>query len=320
MAKRSVRRNSRSQGGLMPRHPAPIASARMANSTPSITSEFPLQTSGANDVGKLSISSLTLDTPLAPLKRQSRVPSKSFPFLELPSELRVKVYEYYFSDTDPVLDLGPENYKRIHKTLGFMRVCKQIHIEATHFFYSSRSIRIFPTYPGRYFKTKKPMLARLKKHQRQCITSLELRLGPGWGAPPRSWVVNEALGLADCISVRKVTIFVECDPSDDFYKGFRRSDGFYEKFSAGLMKRVLAALPHANVVEFDGFSGVKKTGAMMRGLLDIAAETKRLIAWGPERGWTDGPEKQTKSNHDATLFIEGISMEGYAPQSVLIYA
>ncbi|PFH62155.1 hypothetical protein XA68_14824 [Ophiocordyceps unilateralis] len=234
---------------------------------------------------------------------------KPFPFLQLPPELRIKVYEQYFDDTDAVLDLGPGNYKRIHKLLGLMRVCRLVHAEATHFFYSSRSFRIFPTYPGRYFKTKKPLLARLKPSQRESIVSLELRLGPGWNAPPRGWVVNEALGLRDCVKVHKLNVFVECDPSDGVFKGFRRSEGFYEAFSRKLLTAVIDALPDVRAVEFDAWSSVKKSGAMMRGLLEVAAQSELLIRWGPERGWTDADDDAVAP----VSFAGAVSIQGYAP-------
>ncbi|KAL3958212.1 hypothetical protein ACCO45_006374 [Purpureocillium lilacinum] len=130
-------------------------------------------------------------------------------------------------------------------------------------------------------KSKRPLLARLKPGQRECITTLELRLGPGWNAPPKGWVVNDALGLKDCVNVRKLSVFVECDPSDGVFKGFRRSEGFYEGFSRKLLASVAETLPHLAVIEFDSWSSVKKSGAMMQGLLDVAAQTGRLIRWGP---------------------------------------
>lgn len=264
----------------------------------------------------MPIASLTLDTPLIPFRTQRKEAApKPFPFLALPSELRIKVYEHFFDGADRVLDLGPGNYKRIHKLLGLMRVCRQVHAEATHFFYSTRSFRIFPTQPQRLYKTKRPLVARLKAGQRRCITSLELRLGPGWNAPPRAWVVTDALGLGDYVNVRKLSVFVEFDPSDGAFKGFRRSDGFYEGFSRRLLASVIGALPAVDVIEFDGWPGVKKSGAMMHGLLDVAMQSKRIIRWGPERGWTDADEEQPV--HDR--FVESItSMHGYAPNVVAV--
>lgn len=236
-----------------------------------------------------NIAALTLDVPLIPFIRKRRVPSKPFPFLTLPSEIRIKVYEHFFDDdnAEDVLDLGPDNYKRYHRKLGLMRVSRQVHDEATHVFYSTRTFRVFPTHPGKYFKSKRPLLARLKKCQRECITSLQLRLGPGWGAPPRGWLVNDALGLKEFTSLRKLDVFVECDPSDGVFKGFRRSEGYYEAFSRRLMSQVIEALPNADTVMFDGYSSVKKKGAMMQGLLEEARNLELTVCWGPEHGWTD---------------------------------
>lgn len=315
-----MRRNSRPLTGFTPRTVTPISSVTTTPNGSAYTSTYTSEVEVEDDVSKISIASLTLNTPLTPLKRKSRVPPTPFRFLELPSELRLKVYEHYWSDAETVLDLDPDNYKRYHKRLGLVRVCKQVHAEATHFFYSSRAIRVFPTCPGKYFKSKKPLLARMKPVQRRCITSLELRLGPGWGAPPRGWVVNDALGLKDCSNLRKLTVYVECDPSDGIFKGFRRSEGFYESFSCRLLVNVLDELPKDVAIEFEAYPGVKKSGAMMRGLLDIATQTKRRILWGPERGWTDEPEKEEKPTSDHPQLSDSIPMEGYAPHNVLVVA
>ncbi|KAM4068176.1 3 exoribonuclease family protein [Hirsutella rhossiliensis] len=302
----------------MPRRPIKSATLRVAVA-PRRASAHPSTHASKDETDDeakaIPIASLTLNTPLTLLKTpKRRVPSKPFPFILLPSELRIKVYEHYFGHADDVLDLGPDNYKCIHKLLGLMRVCKQIHAEATHLFYSTRSFRIFPTYPGRYFKTKKPLLARLKPRQRQCLTSLQLRLGPGWNAPPRGWVVNDALGLQDCANVHKLSVYVECDPSDGFFKGFRHSEGFYEGFSRKLLANIIDDLPCLHAIEFDARSCVKKSGAMMHGLLDVAVQSQRLIRWGPERGWTDAEEDPV--DPDPAALFEGLTLQGYVPNVV----
>ncbi|CCF37602.1 hypothetical protein CH063_08895 [Colletotrichum higginsianum] len=236
-----------------------------------------------------SISSLTLSE-----KRAAKRRAKPFPFMALPSELRLKIYDYYFEGGGEVIDLDPDNYKNFHKKLGIQRTCRTIYREVSHYFYSSRSFRIFPTHPGKYFKTKKPLLARMKPSSRSLITSLELRLGPGWSKPPRGWIVTPALGLNECVNVRRLTVMVECDPSDGIFNGFRRSHGFYESFSQSLLIEVLNQMPWVDTVTFDAWSSVKKSGAMMRGLLDVTAANNRKIRWGPERGWTDGPDEEDK--------------------------
>ena len=249
--------------------------------------------------------------PLTRLERRRQY--KPFPFLELPAELRVKIYESFFDDTHYVLDLDPDNYRRIHKKLGFFRTCRTISLEAGYLFYSTHTFRIFPTHPGKHFKTKKPLLARMSSRQRSWITSLEMRLGPGWNKPPRGWVVNPALGLHECTSVRQLTVFVECDPSDGIFNGFRRADDFYEGFSRGLLTDVLTEMPFVNNVTFDAWSSVRRKGAMMRGLINTALSHGKHIRWGPERGWTDDDDEGEivvpTSDMVATALLNGVGMD-----------
>ncbi|KAK1752795.1 hypothetical protein QBC47DRAFT_62934 [Echria macrotheca] len=243
-----------------------------------------------DEVSKLPMGALSLSDANTQEKSEKQKP---FRFMDLPSELRIKIYDFHFAGTGGVVDLDPDNYKRIHKKLAIFRASRAIYQEAAYVFYSTHTFRVFPTHPGRFFKTKKPLLARLNSRQRSCITSLELRLGPGWGKPPRGWVVNQALGLAECVNVRRLTVFVECDPSDGIFNGFRLADGFYEKFSRNLLTDMLQEMPFVDRLYFDAYPSVKRSGAMMRGLLKLAADRGLKISWGPERGWThcdDGAE------------------------------
>lgn len=257
-----------------------------------------------DDVDRIPIHALTLqdfgaETTTPPSgKAKARKP---FRFMDLPAELRVKVYDFHFAMAGEVIDLDPDNYKRIHKKLAILRVNRAVYCEASHRFYSTHTFRVFPTHPGRFFKTKKPLLARLTPCQRACITSLELRLGPGWNKPPRGWAVNPALGLADCVNLQFLTVFVECDPSDGVFNGFRRADGFYEGFSRTLLGNVLAEIPHLTRVYFDAWTSVKKTGAMMKALFEVTATQGKKICWGPERGWTDTNEMEDARSLSAAL-------------------
>ena len=219
-----------------------------------------------------------------------------FPFLTLPSELRNKIYSLVFA-LDPrvapqVLDLDPAIFRLLQKQkmLALFGVCRQTHLEASHRFFSTHTFRLFPTEP-RYFSTKRPLLARLPPSYRSSITSLELRLGPGWNAPPAGWAVNDALGLKDCINVRVLKVFVEVDPSDAFFKGFRRGDGFYVRFSQDLLENVLKEVPSIRVVEFDAWRSVKRTGGMIRGLGEVVSRFGKIVAWGPEGGWDEDHDK-----------------------------
>ncbi|KAI1632520.1 hypothetical protein F4809DRAFT_627494 [Biscogniauxia mediterranea] len=237
-----------------------------------------------------AMGTLTLNESTSSGIKAKRLKQRPFPFLHLPSELRLKVYGHHFADTGHVLDLDPDNYKRIHQKLAILRTCSTIYREASHYFYSTHPVRVFPTHPGRFFKTKKPLLARMKPGQRASITSLELRLGPGWSKPPRGWVVNPALGLKECTSVTKLTVFIECDPGNDIFKGFRQPGGFYEGFSKALLTAVLDEMPWIERIEFDAWPSVKKSGALMCGLIELSTSRRLRISWGQERGWTDAEE------------------------------
>ncbi|KAI0137676.1 hypothetical protein F4776DRAFT_103973 [Hypoxylon sp. NC0597] len=272
--------------------PTPISSAFTTPLSSAYPSTYASEAEYDNndEIAKLPIGALSLDGSVSNLRKPKREKQLPFRFLDLPSELRVKVYDYHFVGTGDVLDLDRDNYKRIHQKLAIFRVCRTIYREASYFFYSTHPVRIFPTIPGRFFKTKKPLLARMKPNQRSSLTSLELRLGPGWSSPPRGWVVNPALGLSDCVNVNKITVYVECDPGNDFFKGFRQPDNFYERFSKSLLIGVLDEMPWVHRIEFEAWPNVKKSGALMRGLIEVVKTRGIKIIWGKERGWTDAEE------------------------------
>lgn len=233
-----------------------------------------------------NISALTMDIPISNRPKRKNPP---FRFLDLPSEVRLEIYDYHFCNIGEVLDLDFDNYRRIHQKLTIFRTCRQVYEEAHHLFYSTHTIRLFPIL-GKFFKSKKPLLSRMSDDQRSSMSALELRLGPGWNRPPPGWVVNDKLGLKSCINVRRLKVFIECDPSNDIFTGYRRFDGFYEKFSQDLLESVLNEMPWCKTVEFDANPSVRKNGAMMAGLLATARNLNRELAWGPKKGWDDGEE------------------------------
>lgn len=272
--------------------PTPVASACPSPLLSANNSEW------EDDAYLVPISSLTLEEPdkkataaVAPSVAAVPKPGQTTVFMSLPVEIRLKIYGFYFADvrnngSGGVIDLDPDNRKKLHKMLAIFLVSRTVYNESSHYFFSTFPFRIFPTHPLRFAKARKPLLAKLKKHQRQAITSLELRVGPGWSKPPRSWVVTDELGLADCSSVRHLRVFVEFDPSCGWADGFRWSEGSYSVFCSTLLERVLAELPAVRSIEFDAYPSVQKDGPMVLALLEAAEMQKGVaITWGPESGW-----------------------------------
>ncbi|KAK8112295.1 uncharacterized protein PG998_008752 [Apiospora kogelbergensis] len=241
----------------------PSAGSKASRASGSKSGPTPVSSAKSDPIADLAVNigDLTIDVPIENAPKPKRKVIIPFRFMELPSELRERVYAYHFDNFGEVLDLDNENYKRYHKKLGILRTCRTVYREASYIFYTTHTVRLFPIYG---------------------------KMEP----PPRGWVVNEGLGLKDCTSARRVKVFVECDPSNEMFKGFRHSDGFYERFSRELLGAVLAGLPRLETVEFDAFPSVKKNGAMMKALLEATTAKGCNLAWGPKKGWDDGEEKE----------------------------
>lgn len=277
---RRAPKGSRSKG--VGPSPTPIPNTPAAATSPQEVDDDP--------VNALDIASLTLDVPIANKPKKERKP-KPFRFMDLPRDVRLLVYSHHFANIGPVVDVEPGNYAAIHRRLVIFRVCRLFYEEASHIFYSEKTFRIFPI-DGRYARAKKGLLARMKPRVRSHMTTLELRLGPGWSKPYRSWVVDDLVGLKDCVNVHRLAVYIEIDPSDNIFNGWRKSSGFYESFCQNLLRDLLHSLPNVRTVTFDAHDPVKKSGDMARGLIEVAREEQRKIGWGPCRGWTDEDEEE----------------------------
>ncbi|KAJ5750378.1 hypothetical protein N7533_007406 [Penicillium manginii] len=241
-----------------------------------------------------------------------------FPFLELPSEIRLRVYHFVlFTPTRKssakknagTVGSSAKKSKHVAPTshrIALFLTSHRIHNEASHMFYSSQIFRLFPVQDF----SRRPTVRALPRRHRPSVTTIELILGNSWTAPPRSWVVNQGLGLHDMALTRTLKIFIECDPSQPVFEGFRISKEYYTEFAGNLMRQILERLPALVQVEFDGYPSVRKTGDLMVRLLDEAQMANKKVLWGPERGWTDTADNYvpygTEAQDPADAAIDGL--------------
>ncbi|KAI9837913.1 MAG: hypothetical protein M1838_004712 [Thelocarpon superellum] len=222
----------------------------------------------------------------AAAERDGKGRAQAFRFLDLPAELRNRIYRMHLVCDPVVLDLDPQNPRTIGPRLRLLRTCRQVHREASRVFYGDNTFRIFPLH-RRFFNSKRPLLMRLNSRHRATIVCLELRVGPGWAKPPKSWALEASLGLHDMVSVRRLKIFCECDPSHPIFTGFRVGKDYYTSFCGLLVQQVIAQVPSIEEVQFDAYPSVSREGPLMTRLLYEAKVARKTITWGPLRGWEE---------------------------------
>ena len=102
--------------------------------------------------------------------------------------------------------------------------------------------------------------------------------------------MNHKLKLEKCHNVRVLKLFVECDPSQPSFKGFRISETFFTDFASELLKECLNRLPALEVVSFETFPSVEWDGDLMRCLQDEARRAgKRIVHVREEEEMENGP-------------------------------
>ncbi|KAL6714168.1 hypothetical protein ACLMJK_008662 [Lecanora helva] len=213
-----------------------------------------------------------ITSTLSQAQISSDVGNQVFPFFSLPSELRSKILLYHIGKPC-IIDLDPSNYYAGRRRLNLFLTSHRMHDEASHLFYSAHTFRIFPTH-GRFLAPRTlPLLVRLPRKYREALVTLELRLGPGWNSPPKSWWVDSSLGLEEMQNVRTLNVFVEIDPSHNVFKGFRIGKDFFTDFGAHLLSEVIRRLPNLQQVRFDAWPSVMRRGPLMERLLHVAMKS-----------------------------------------------
>lgn len=229
---------------------------------------------------------------LPPKTTQAKTKKPCFRFVDLPSEIRLRIYSFVLFTprrrralrTTGSVGTSSKNkpVAPASERISLFLVSRRLHDEATHFFYSAQTFRLFPIQDY----SRLPTVRALPQRYLPSITTIELILGSSWTAPPRSWSVNRGLGLEDMARARTLKVFVQCDPSHPVFEGFRVSQDYYTHFAGELMQQILARLPNLVQVEFDGYPSVQKRGALMTRLLEETRAASKKILWGPERGWS----------------------------------
>lgn len=215
----------------------------------------------------LSLNPAALELPsrtVTPSSKPARNPQRSrrrrqpFRFFDLPTELRILILEFTLFHP-ATIDLDPLNTYLIAPLIRIFLVSHRMHTEASQVFYSINTFRLFPIH-GRFFHTKQPLLARLPVRYLALITTLELRLGPGWTGPPSGWkIANPKLRLAQLEAARSFRVFVEFDPaSHEVFRGFRKSEDFYTEFCRDLLVGLFAQVGGIEEVHFDAYTSVRQ--------------------------------------------------------------
>ncbi|EXJ92037.1 hypothetical protein A1O3_00587 [Capronia epimyces CBS 606.96] len=245
-----------------------------------LVNAFPIPQDRVRTKAKRALKQEHNDENLSPVSNQAdeEVPmGKRFPFLELPAEIRNRIYSLVlFSKLGY---RGADGGKK--RRTSILAVSKKVHQEASYILYSSLSFRIFPLQDF----TPAPVIQELRPMYRSMVTKLEMVVGSSWTSPPKTWRVSKLLArrLGRLSAVQTLKVFVELDPSLPMFEKYRVSYDFYTDFCGDLLSEVLAAMPHLTALEMDGNPGIDSTGPLVSRLLAEAENKGKMCTLGPTK-------------------------------------
>src|SRR5947209_7939971 len=152
--------------GLVQAFPIPEPKTAMPSRKPETVEEA---------IKALKISESSLPQPAA----------SSFPFFSLPAEIRNRIYTLVLFNNAKTPKRRPSH----PLPASLFLTSSIVHREASYIFYTSHTFRLFPL---QEFKPL-PTISELPPRYRPLITNVELILGPGWTAPPKSWKVTHRM-------------------------------------------------------------------------------------------------------------------------------
>lgn len=198
-----------------------------------------------------------------------------FPFFRLPYELRWKVLLSVMRYND-VVDLNVNAVRR----LGMFPVSRQWYQECCQAFYGGNIFRLLPLDGPLKKKRTKPLIQHFTPENRKRVTRLELRLGPHWSDPPRCWQISDQVGLEDLSSVRRLDVFVQCDPEHPSFVGFRQTKKFYTDYCGELLEEIFGRIPKLETISIDSWPSVGRDSPLIRRLETEATLYGMKVVWG----------------------------------------
>lgn len=220
--------------------------------------------------------SKVVPTPVANVATEvtSTVPGKSFPFLELPAEIRNDIYSMVLFTRAGYRGLDGRKKSRT----SILAVDKKIHLEASYVLYSSQSFRIFPIQDFVPF----PLVSELRPIYRPMVTQLEMTVGSSWTNPPKTWRVSKLLAkrLGRLTAVQTLKVFVTLDPSGPMFEKYRISPDFYTGFCGDLLRDVLVVMPDIQLIAMDGNPSIDSMGPLVTRLRAEAEAKGKTVLMG----------------------------------------